>query len=242
MCFNNCSIVCNYVIRPRRMHNYVNGVLALVDVDIVNPDEKSIMTYVAQFLQYSKNLPESEEDMQVCCGGCNWGIFKWMCFLCLVYIWVSNTFRSSDSAADRTELAWTFWCSCVEKNLHVIDFWLIIRWNCCAGCSVFITCYRGHFQAWLSSWVLWSLCEHGRRGRQICRCTEQPALNSVADMWSGQKLPLQTALTRNPHFLFFIFSYESLVGYSHIPILIISFQQNCSQVFLWCLHISRCQV
>ncbi|NXS15525.1 SYNE2 protein, partial [Mystacornis crossleyi] len=34
------------------------------DVDIVNPDEKSIMTYVAQFLQYSKSLPESEEDMQ----------------------------------------------------------------------------------------------------------------------------------------------------------------------------------
>ncbi|NXQ33487.1 SYNE2 protein, partial [Alaudala cheleensis] len=34
------------------------------DVDVVNPDEKSIMTYVAQFLQYSKNLPESEEDMQ----------------------------------------------------------------------------------------------------------------------------------------------------------------------------------
>ncbi|XP_017663044.1 PREDICTED: nesprin-2 isoform X1 [Lepidothrix coronata] len=34
------------------------------DVDIMNPDEKSIMTYVAQFLQYSKNLPESEEDMQ----------------------------------------------------------------------------------------------------------------------------------------------------------------------------------
>ncbi|KAM7024204.1 nesprin-2 isoform 2-T2 [Acridotheres tristis] len=34
------------------------------DVDIVNPDEKSIMTYVAQFLQYSKNLPQSEEDLQ----------------------------------------------------------------------------------------------------------------------------------------------------------------------------------
>ncbi|OWK58801.1 Nesprin-2 [Lonchura striata] len=34
------------------------------DVDTVNPDEKSIMTYVAQFLQYSKNLPESEEDVQ----------------------------------------------------------------------------------------------------------------------------------------------------------------------------------
>ncbi|XP_065694805.1 nesprin-2 isoform X2 [Patagioenas fasciata] len=34
------------------------------DVDIVNPDEKSIMTYVAQFLQYSRNLHESEEDMQ----------------------------------------------------------------------------------------------------------------------------------------------------------------------------------
>ncbi|KAM6445512.1 nesprin-2 isoform 2-T3 [Rhynochetos jubatus] len=34
------------------------------DVDIMNPDEKSIMTYVAQFLQYSRNLCESEEDMQ----------------------------------------------------------------------------------------------------------------------------------------------------------------------------------
>lgn len=66
MCFNNSSIACNYVIRPRRLHNYVNGVLALVDVDTVNPDEKSIMTYVAQFLQYSGNLGESEEDMQVC--------------------------------------------------------------------------------------------------------------------------------------------------------------------------------
>ncbi|XP_068803435.1 nesprin-2 [Struthio camelus] len=34
------------------------------DVDIMNPDEKSVMTYVAQFLQYSRNLPISEEDMQ----------------------------------------------------------------------------------------------------------------------------------------------------------------------------------
>ncbi|XP_064317024.1 nesprin-2 [Phalacrocorax carbo] len=34
------------------------------DVDVMNPDEKSIMTYVAQFLQYSRNLHESEEDMQ----------------------------------------------------------------------------------------------------------------------------------------------------------------------------------
>ncbi|NXG80559.1 SYNE2 protein, partial [Baryphthengus martii] len=34
------------------------------DVDIMNPDEKSIMTYVAQFLQYSRNLCESEDDVQ----------------------------------------------------------------------------------------------------------------------------------------------------------------------------------
>uniref|UniRef100_A0A8C2T0X3 Spectrin repeat containing nuclear envelope protein 2 n=1 Tax=Coturnix japonica TaxID=93934 RepID=A0A8C2T0X3_COTJA len=33
------------------------------DVDVMNPDEKSIMTYVAQFLQYSRNMPETE-DMQ----------------------------------------------------------------------------------------------------------------------------------------------------------------------------------
>ncbi|NXC37840.1 SYNE2 protein, partial [Penelope pileata] len=31
------------------------------DVDIINPDEKSIMTYVAQFLQYSRNIPETED-------------------------------------------------------------------------------------------------------------------------------------------------------------------------------------
>lgn len=34
------------------------------DVDVRDPDEKSIMTYVAQFLQYSRDLPVQEE-MQV---------------------------------------------------------------------------------------------------------------------------------------------------------------------------------
>lgn len=36
------------------------------DVDVRDPDEKSIMTYVAQFLQYSRDLPMQEEEMQVC--------------------------------------------------------------------------------------------------------------------------------------------------------------------------------
>lgn len=36
------------------------------DVDVRDPDEKSIMTYVAQFLQYSRDLPVADEEMQVC--------------------------------------------------------------------------------------------------------------------------------------------------------------------------------
>ncbi|XP_064180371.1 nesprin-2-like isoform X2 [Anguilla rostrata] len=39
--------------------------LAPEDVDVRDPDEKSIMTYVAQFLQYSQDMPASEEEMQV---------------------------------------------------------------------------------------------------------------------------------------------------------------------------------
>nr|XP_020467227.1 nesprin-2-like [Monopterus albus] len=35
------------------------------DVDVRDPDEKSIITYVAQFLQYSRDLPVPEEEMQV---------------------------------------------------------------------------------------------------------------------------------------------------------------------------------
>ncbi|XP_006864630.1 PREDICTED: nesprin-2 [Chrysochloris asiatica] len=34
------------------------------DVDVTNPDEKSIMTYVAQFLKYSKDAPGTGEDTQ----------------------------------------------------------------------------------------------------------------------------------------------------------------------------------
>ncbi|XP_026554203.1 nesprin-2 [Pseudonaja textilis] len=34
------------------------------DVDVISPDEKSIMTYVAQFLQYFKSLPVAEDRMQ----------------------------------------------------------------------------------------------------------------------------------------------------------------------------------
>lgn len=42
------------------------GVVCLTDVDVVNPDEKSIMTYVAQFLKYSKDAPGAGASAQVC--------------------------------------------------------------------------------------------------------------------------------------------------------------------------------
>lgn len=35
------------------------------DVDVRDPDEKSIMTYVSQFLQYSRDLPVAEDETQV---------------------------------------------------------------------------------------------------------------------------------------------------------------------------------
>ncbi|KAF4099427.1 hypothetical protein G5714_019553 [Onychostoma macrolepis] len=34
------------------------------DVDVSNPDEKSIMTYIAQFLQYSNDLPVADDDFE----------------------------------------------------------------------------------------------------------------------------------------------------------------------------------
>lgn len=43
----------------------MNGVASLPDVDVVNPDEKSIMTYVAQFLRYSKDAAETRDKAQV---------------------------------------------------------------------------------------------------------------------------------------------------------------------------------
>ena len=42
----------------------------LADVDVVNPDEKSIMTYVAQFLRYSKDASGTGAEAQVCPHKC----------------------------------------------------------------------------------------------------------------------------------------------------------------------------
>ncbi len=37
----------------------------LSDIDVRNPDEKSIMTYIAQFLQYSNDLPIADDEFEV---------------------------------------------------------------------------------------------------------------------------------------------------------------------------------
>ncbi|KTF78168.1 hypothetical protein cypCar_00022230 [Cyprinus carpio] len=44
---------------------HIPRLLDPADVDVRDPDEKSIMTYVAQFLQYSKDASVSDEEMQV---------------------------------------------------------------------------------------------------------------------------------------------------------------------------------
>ncbi|NXX50529.1 SYNE2 protein, partial [Tricholaema leucomelas] len=54
----------NEAFRVAELELNIPRLLEPEDVDIVNPDEKSIMTYVAQFLQYSRNLHETEEDTQ----------------------------------------------------------------------------------------------------------------------------------------------------------------------------------
>lgn len=44
----------------------IDSMVHLADVDVVDPDEKSIMTYVAQFLQYSKDTSGTGDEAQVC--------------------------------------------------------------------------------------------------------------------------------------------------------------------------------
>lgn len=51
----------------RKSHlQLIDPVVHLTDVDVVNPDEKSIMTYVAQFLRYSKDASGTGAEAQVC--------------------------------------------------------------------------------------------------------------------------------------------------------------------------------
>lgn len=68
------------------------------DVDVRDPDEKSIMTYVAQFLQYSKDLPLAEDDVQVGIPALVWRFMLLFCSSLLLCEGTSDCAEASASS------------------------------------------------------------------------------------------------------------------------------------------------
>ncbi|KAG7461305.1 hypothetical protein MATL_G00208680 [Megalops atlanticus] len=89
------------------------------DVDIKDPDEKSIMTYVAQFLQYSKDLPVPEEDSQATSSQKVREVTLWLqkAHQELLEVWGSTEGRSY---AQRYQAFQTFVVPFEEQRRHVM--------------------------------------------------------------------------------------------------------------------------
>uniref|UniRef100_A0A3Q3K9S0 Calponin-homology (CH) domain-containing protein n=1 Tax=Monopterus albus TaxID=43700 RepID=A0A3Q3K9S0_MONAL len=79
------------------------------DVDVKDPDEKSIMTYVAQFLQYSNDMPAPDDHLQVC----NQTLICNHCFILLVKHNRDLFFRITHSIE--------FFLCCFTGNLSLPD-------------------------------------------------------------------------------------------------------------------------
>ncbi|KAG9336609.1 hypothetical protein JZ751_002956 [Albula glossodonta] len=96
------------------------------DVDVRDPDEKSIMTYVAQFLQYSQDLPISEEEMQTSVSQKAREVSCWLvqAYQELIEGWAST---EGESYAERYHVFQTFVVSFNEQRRPVMPLLTAMR-------------------------------------------------------------------------------------------------------------------
>lgn len=153
---------------------------------------------------------------------------------------------SSDSATDRAELAWTFWCSCMVAITRCDRFLMILMEMLCRLFFFFFFFSHLIIEEDIFKPGYLCVCSQVRMQvmgrRKIYKCTEQPALNLIAKTeivtyrlcW----LEKQDACS-----LYIPIRIYILIAYSHIFIPIMFNRTTISLFFyLRCLLISRSQV
>ncbi|KAM3603169.1 uncharacterized protein V6R79_017666 [Siganus canaliculatus] len=96
------------------------------DVDVKDPDEKSIMTYVAQFLQYSSDMPAPDDHLQVSPSERAAEVTSW---LQQAYEELSEAWAAAEksSYAERYQVFQNLADSCTEQRKPVMTLMAAIR-------------------------------------------------------------------------------------------------------------------